>query len=74
MRHDPCVGVACAEEGTICREGSCVSTVLDEDGGGYPVASDCDDRDPDVIPGSTRDCQTACGDGTSTCNDGAWDP
>ena len=70
---DPCRDVGC-DRGFVCSYGTCVNPALDEDGDGAPVASDCDDRDPDVGPGSTAPCSTECGDGTTTCSDGAWGP
>ena len=67
----PCDGVQC-EAGFVCSAGSCVNALLDEDGDGYPAEVDCDDRDPDVVPGSVVACSTDCGDGTTTCASGRW--
>lgn len=70
---DPCLGIRC-DEGLVCTGGECADGRLDEDGDGYPIASDCDDRDPDVVPGSVASCSTECGEGTSTCGNGEWLP
>ncbi len=69
---DPCAAISCVEEGTVCRQGSCVNEALDEDLDGSPVSDDCDDADPGVGAGSVRVCQTACGEGLSTCASGQW--
>jgi len=70
---DPCLGIIC-DEGLVCSFGECVDARLDEDGDGYPVSSDCDDHDPDVIPGTVAPCSSECGEGTSTCGNGGWLP
>lgn len=68
---DPCDSVDC-EPDERCADGQCVSLDHDVDGDGYPAASDCDDDDPSVVPGSTRPCETECGTGTETCSEGSW--
>ena len=73
VSRDPCLGVECPPS-FVCSAGSCVNARLDEDGDGFPAASDCDDRDPRVVPGSVEACTTACGEGTATCADGHWQP
>jgi formylglycine-generating enzyme required for sulfatase activity len=47
---------------------------VDADGDGYPVGEDCDDSDPEIIPGSVRSCISPCDYGTQTCLAGAWTP
>lgn len=74
VRADPCAGVQCPEEDTVCSAGSCVSALVDEDHDGSPAADDCDDHDPDVEAGTSAPCSTECGDGTSTCQDATWQP
>ncbi|MFH2007213.1 MAG: SUMF1/EgtB/PvdO family nonheme iron enzyme [bacterium] len=39
----------------------------DNDGDGYPAAEDCDDTDPTIYPGVTRDCESDCDVGVETC-------
>jgi len=56
----------------VCSHGSCVDGRLDEDGDGAPASSDCDDHDPDVVPGTTRPCSSGCGDGLETCLNRSW--
>jgi hypothetical protein len=68
--QDPCADVDCPT-GEICDAGDCVDDP-DGDGDGYDDVVDCDDADPEVIPGSTRDCSTECGNGTEVCLDAAW--
>ena len=68
---DPCAGVECPRD-QVCTEGSCVHPRVDQDGDGFPVAFDCDDHDPDVVPGSVRPCESDCGEGTETCAEGTW--
>lgn len=70
---DPCANVPCPE-GEVCSEGECVDEWLDADGDGFPAGSDCDDHDRFVVPGSTRSCRTGCGEGTTTCAEGRWQP
>jgi hypothetical protein len=70
---DPCEGVECAD-GEQCIGGECVPVFVDEDGDTYDAQSDCDDHNPDVVPGSTQDCSTKCGNGVQVCRDGAWQP
>ncbi|MBI2893319.1 MAG: hypothetical protein HYY06_07180 [Deltaproteobacteria bacterium] len=72
IRLDQCEGIDCAEEGTVCSYGSCVSRHLDEDGDGSPASDDCDDRDSTVAAGSVRSCETSCAEGLSTCIGGEW--
>ena len=48
--------------------------IPDNDGDGHPADEDCDDADPEVIPGSIRLCMSACDCGTETCEDGGWTP
>lgn len=66
-----CLDADCPE-GTACSHGDCVDETLDEDGDGTPARDDCDDRDPDVGPGSTYPCEGACGSGLRTCAAGRW--
>jgi len=73
VESDPCVGVSC-DEGFVCSAGTCVNGALDEDGDGFAAAADCDDHDPDVVPGSTEPCTSDCGEGTTTCEAGEWLP
>lgn len=70
---DPCRDITC-EPGFVCSYGSCVNPSLDEDGDGAPVSSDCDDHDAEVGPGSVAACSSECGEGTTTCREGRWDP
>lgn len=70
---DPCANVPCPE-GKVCSEGECVDEWLDADGDGFPAGSDCDDHDRFVVPGSVRSCRTGCGEGTTTCAEGRWQP
>ena len=47
----------------------------DNDQDGYPASEDCDDNDPDIYPGVSRDCQSECDNGTETCTTaGDWSP
>src|SRR5262245_49669539 len=59
VSRDPCAEVQC-DAPLVCSAGECVSPLLDEDGDGFPVTSDCDDRDSSIVPGSTEVCATAC--------------
>ena len=69
---DPCAGVTCEGGVTVCSYGSCVNGSVDEDGDGSPAAEDCDDRNQNVLAGSTRACEGDCGQGLSTCVGGQW--
>jgi hypothetical protein len=68
---DACEDVTCAGD-RVCSAGDCVDPRVDEDEDGFGASSDCDDRDRDVVPGSTRPCDTECGDGVETCAGGRW--
>ncbi|MBI2893689.1 MAG: hypothetical protein HYY06_09070 [Deltaproteobacteria bacterium] len=70
---DTCDGVDCDPD-ERCSDGQCVSIDLDDDGDGFSVSSDCDDHDASVIPGSMVPCESECGSGTRTCEDGSWQP
>lgn len=65
--EDPCEGVECDGEGEHCSGGRCVSCEADQDGDGFEACVDCDDTDPNVVPGSEAPCETACGSGTVRC-------
>lgn len=62
-------GAVCVPSCEACDDG-----VVDQDHDLFPADVDCDDDDPDVVPGSARPCTADCGDGTETCADGAWGP
>ena len=47
---------------------------IDNDLDGHPIWEDCDDNDPEVIPGTIRSCTSACDYGTQTCISGSWTP
>ena len=47
---------------------------IDNDSDGHPSWDDCNDDDPEVIPGSIQSCQSACDYGTQTCVSGSWTP
>ncbi|MBI2892153.1 MAG: hypothetical protein HYY06_01275 [Deltaproteobacteria bacterium] len=59
-------------EGLVCSGGRCIQPSIDEDGDGFPAVLDCDDRDPEVVPGRMRACESACGSGTQVCVQGRW--
>ncbi len=71
VADDACAGVSCPP-GRVCIEGECVHEARDDDGDGFPARSDCNDHDPDVVPGSQRKCQTDCGDGSEICEGPDW--
>ncbi len=73
VSRDPCLSVVC-DDGFVCSVGSCVNELVDQDGDGYPASSDCDDTDLNVKPGTTAECSTACGTGTTTCTGNRWGP
>lgn len=63
--------------GSICVPAcdDCGEQPVDEDDDGYAAPTDCDDRDPDVFPGTTRPCDETCGEGSQTCEETAtWGP
>jgi len=64
---DPCDGVECNDPDEQCSGGRCVSCEADQDGDGFEACVDCDDADPNVVPGSEAPCETACGSGTVRC-------
>ncbi|MBI2897463.1 MAG: hypothetical protein HYY06_28145 [Deltaproteobacteria bacterium] len=68
---DPCAGVECDGD-EVCSDGDCVSPLLDRDGDGSPVTSDCDDGDPEIKDGSIVPCSSDCAEGTTTCAGGEW--
>jgi hypothetical protein len=68
---DPCEGVEC-EADLVCIGGECVDVPIDADGDGFEAGSDCDDEDPTIGPGSTRECSTKCGNGIEVCRDATW--
>lgn len=65
--EDPCADVECDGAGEHCSGGRCVSCEADQDLDGFEACVDCDDADPDVVPGSEAPCETACGSGTVRC-------
>ncbi|MBI2892453.1 MAG: hypothetical protein HYY06_02810 [Deltaproteobacteria bacterium] len=71
VQDDACANVGC-QVGWVCSRGSCVAPRLDEDGDTFGAGADCDDRDPQIIPGTTRPCANRCGNGVTVCQNGAW--
>jgi hypothetical protein len=69
--HDACRDVVCGP-GQACSGGMCVSGAQDDAGDGFPASEDCDDHDPDVVPGTTLPCHSACAEGMVACVDGRW--
>ena len=65
--EDPCNGVDCPGPDERCNAGRCVSCESDLDGDHFEACVDCDDGDPNVVPGSEAACETACGLGTVRC-------
>ena len=65
----PILCTAGCPSGTVCFAGVCVLATRDLDGDGHPVASDCQDADPDVHPGASERCN-----GVDDDCDGSIDP
>jgi formylglycine-generating enzyme required for sulfatase activity len=72
--------VSCGDDGGITKTDASVtdakidgSADVDVDEDGYPASEDCDDQDPDVYPGTKRDCESECDRGIEVCQDnGTW--
>ncbi len=59
------------EDGGANQDGSEIPE--DHDGDGFPASQDCDDNDPEIYPGVSRDCQSACDYGIQVClANGEW--
>jgi hypothetical protein len=66
-----CTPGSCAD-GQLCRDGTCIEPMADDDDDGIAAGSDCDDHDAQVGITADRDCESACAAGTEHCVMGAW--
>jgi hypothetical protein len=68
---DGCGEIVC-DRGFVCSRGRCEAFGTDGDGDGALIEDDCDDADPEILPGTEIECSTYCGSGTRTCAAGIW--